>query len=186
MTAIKCVMPECTFETTVLKNENQMMKLMELHLSHAHPTAGGTAATSNNKGPGREKAKRPMLGLDVTEDDWSYWSNRIASYLKMTKIEDDEQIEEVKECLEEDLRREVHRQYPNGFTDLQDMLKGLRKLAVKKRNRAVIRDELHKLIQDRGEGVRRFSGRVQALANVGEYETEYVTVGDPQDIKMRL
>ena len=79
---------------------------------------------------------------------------------------------ELKECLEENLRRELHRQHPSGFKSEADAIAALQCLVVKKRNKAVIRDQLSSLIQDKGEGVRRFFGRVKALANVCEYSVE--------------
>ena len=168
--SIKCVVDGCSFETTTLRDEDKMMKLLEWHIKLAHPV--DSSSSSGEKSSGKEKIKRPMLSMDITEDDWSYWTNRINDYLKMTKTTDDEALTEIKECLEEELRRELHRQHPQGFLDKNLMMEGLKKLVVKQRNRAVVRDELHRLVQDRGEGVRRFSGRIQALANVGEYVHE--------------
>ena len=54
------------------------------------------------------------------------------------------------------------------------MLTKMQKLVIKKRNVAVIRDEVDKLTQDRGEGIRRFVGKLYALFNVGEFTAKCV------------
>ena len=40
------------------------------------------------------------------------------------------------------------------------MLEKMQKIVIKKRNISVIRDEVDKLVQDRGESIRRFAARL--------------------------
>ena len=54
------------------------------------------------------------------------------------------------------------------------MLETLKTIPVKKRNMAVIRNQLDHLTQDRGGEIRRFLGKVQALANVAEFTVKCI------------
>ena len=165
--ASDCPVTGCGYKTNLLRDVNAMMRLIEMHVAANHSVSGGGGTSS--KSTGREKVKRPALALDISEDDWSYWRSRWADYKLSTNLKPTEILVEIRECLEENLRRELHRQHPGQFIDEDNMLVMLKLIAVKKRNTAVIRNQLDHLTQDRGEDVQQFLGRVQALANVAEF-----------------
>ena len=165
---LDCVVLECEWKTPTLKNEDKMVELLTLHVATSHPV-NHTGGNSKSK---RDNVKRPVLNIDITEDEWSYWASNWKDYKKSTNVKPEDAVVELKECCDEVLRRELHRQHPNGFVNEEDIIPKLKNIAVKKRNRAVVRNEINDLVQDRGETIRRFSGRINSLANVAEYKTK--------------
>ena len=120
-----------------------------------------------------ERAKRPELAAEVSDEDWNYFLDRWERYKVSTKIAGEEVITQLLECCCDQLRRDHHRTFLSSQTqrDLtEDVLKAqLRQIAVQKRNLLVNRFKVFKLKQDRGEPVRKFAGRVRGLASVSGY-----------------
>ena len=110
---IDCPLNDCQYKTNLLRGEDAMMHLMEMHMAANHPVNGGGGSAP--KATGREKVKRPALALDIIEDDWSYWLSRWDDYKVSTVLKTTEVMVEVRECLEESLRRERHRRHPGQF-----------------------------------------------------------------------
>ena len=63
---LACVYDDCDYVSRALKDENSMMKLLEFHITAKHLSNSGGGG---GKGGGREKVKRPMLALDISEED---------------------------------------------------------------------------------------------------------------------
>ena len=144
---LDCVVPGCEYKTPEdVKNVDKKLELMSLHCKYSHKANENNEAT--NKNNGREKVKRPQLKLDGDESDWQYWEERWNDYKSVVSLKENEILVELKECFDEDLRREMFRQYPSGFKTEKEMLEGLKKLVIRKRNITVLRDELHNLYQD--------------------------------------
>ena len=120
-----------------------------------------------------ERAKRPELAAEVSDEDWNYFLDRWERYKVSTKIAGEEVITQLLECCCDQLRRDHHRTFLSSQTqrDLtEDVLKAqLKQIAVQKRNLLVNRFKVFKLKQDRGEPVRKFAGRVRGLASVSGY-----------------
>ena len=115
--ALKCVVTGCLFETQNLRDIDKMMKLLEMHIDAVHPKDNAKA------GSNREKVKRPQIKLDCDESDWAYWLNRWKDYKKAVSLEEKDAVMELKECMEDDLRKEVHKQSPDGLDKEDDLLK---------------------------------------------------------------
>lgn len=140
------------------------VQLLKIHVQARHP--------QNNAGKA-EKAKRPELNTDVSDEDWSYFKSRWDQYKKATSLTGEDLVTQLLECCSESLRRDHHRTFSgaNAAADITEdtVLAELKTIAVCKRNRAVNRVKLGTLKQDRGEPVRKFAGRVRSLASVSEY-----------------
>ena len=120
-----------------------------------------------------EKAKRPELSSDISDEDWSYFISRWTQYKKATGISGDDIVTQLMECCSERLRRDHHRTFSGGATVLTEasVLAELKQITVCKRNKAVNRVKLSTMKQDRGEPVRKFAGRVRSLAAVSSYSS---------------
>ena len=98
------------------------------------------------------------------------FKSRWADYKNATGISGDDIITQLMECCCESIRRDHHRTFSradgdavSAVTEVQ-RLQELKQLAVRKKNKAVNRVKLATLRQDKGEPVRKFTGRVHSLA----------------------
>ena len=179
----QCEFAECTWETKT-DTVSDYVALYQIHVKARHPDTG-TAAASR-----AEKAKRPELTADVSEEDWSYFTTRWTQYKKATGLKGDDIVNQLLECCGEQLRRDHHRTFSGAHgaavVTEQNVLAELKQIAVCKRNKAVNRVKLKSLTQDRGEPIRKFAGRVRSLAAVNGYSVKCTKVDCDQDDTMDL
>ena len=156
------------------------MRLLEIHITANH--APNQTVRTSHAATKPEKAKRPEMAAEMSDEDWAYFLSRWEEYKKATALTGDEVILQLMECCCEQLRRDHHRTFPKGeggtTTEVQ-RLDQLKQLAVRKKNRAVNRVKLGTMKQDKGEPVRKFAGRIRSLATVSEYAVECKTCKTP-------
>ena len=163
---------ECEFQGCEWKVEAETVAdclgFYKLHVSARHE-AGNTASKA-------EKAKRPPLAPDISEEDWTYFEARWTQYKQATGLKGDDVITQLLECCAESLRRDHHRTYSGARAAAAAtetvILAELKQIAVCKRNKAVNRVKLSSLRQDKGEPIRKFAGRVRSLAVVNGYSVK--------------
>ena len=169
-----CEYSECDWKCEAESLET-FLGLYKIHVEAKHKTAQVSTKV--------EKAKRPELASEVSDEDWAYFKSRWLEYKKATNLTSAEDIlVQLMECCCEQLRRDHHRMFLSsagngGEATEETRLKELKQIAVRKRNKAVNRVKLTSIKQDRGEPVRKFAGRVRSLAAVSEYS---VKCGDCQ------
>ena len=154
------------------------LRLLEIHVRAKHPITTQTRPKSNQATVKPEKAKRPEIASEMSDEDWAYFISRWDDYKKATALQGDEVIMQLMECCCEQLRRDHHRTYPKtgvGTVAEESRLAELKQLAVRQKNRMVNRVKLGTLRQDKGEPVRKFAGRVRSLATVSEYKVSCKT-----------
>ena len=179
MTTLQCEFSGCSWVSDKAELE-LCIRLLEIHVKAKH-TEPKSSVKPTNHSVRPEKAKRPELSAEVSDEDWAYFLSRWAEYKKATGLEGEETVLQLMECCSEQLRREHHRTFPKGGTEAPTettRLEELRQLAVRKKNRAVNRVKLGTMKQDKGEPVRKFTGRIRSLAAVSGYS---VTCGKCQD-----
>merc|ERR1712096_159302 len=120
---------------------------------------------------GAEKAKRPEIAAEMSDEDWNYFLCRWEAYKKATSLEGEDIVLQLMECCCEQLRRDHHRNYPGPKTTVTETsrLAEIKQIAVRAKNRAVNRVKLNTLRQDKGEPIRKFAGRIRSLATVSDY-----------------
>ena len=132
---------------------SDVVKLYEILLKVKHSSASKP-----------EKAKRPELAAEMSDEDWAYFKSRWTDYKKATGISGEDIIIQLMECCCESIRRDHHRTFSKPEGDIvsgvteQQRLQELKQLAVRKKNKAVNRVKLGTLKQDKGEPVRKFFG----------------------------
>lgn len=172
----RCEFAECNWEAKT-ETVKDYVALYQIHVQALHPNTGA-AATSK-----AEKAKRPELTSDISEEDWSYFTTRWTQYKKATGLKGEDIITQLLECCTEQLRRDHHRTFSGAAVVTEDTVTAeLKQIAVCKRNKAVNRVKLGTLKQDKGEPVRKFAGRVRSLAAVNGYTVKCTKVGCGQDV----
>ena len=166
MVVHKCEFSDCQWVQNT-DNLETFATLYKIHVSavHRQPTASSNAKA--------EKAKRPELSSDVSDEDWAYFTSRWEHYKKAANVTGDDVVTQLMECCNEQLRREHHRTFSGaGATSENDILAELKQISVSKKNKAVNRVKLGQMKQDRGEPIRKFSGRVRSLASVSGYSVK--------------
>ena len=82
-----------------------VVKLMEMHFSANHKP-GQVAKVTAVKA---EKAKRPEIAAEMSDEDWAYFLSRWTAYKKATGLEGDDIIMQLMECCCEQLRKDHFR-----------------------------------------------------------------------------
>ena len=89
-----------------------------------------------NSAPKLEKAKRPELGVDISEEDWSYFISRWSEYKIIMGLSNNDLVVQLMECCVEELRLDHHSTFPsnagNASITEEVRLNELRQLAVRK------------------------------------------------------
>ena len=144
-----------------------VVKLLEMHIAAKHQHVKATKVTAVKA----EKAKRPEIAAEMSDEDWAYFLNRWTSYKKATNLEGEDITLQLMECCCDQLRKDHYRNFPSttSLSTEETILSQLKQLAVRAKNRAVNRFKLNSLHQDKGEPIRRFAGRIRGLASVSEY-----------------
>ena len=164
---LNCEFPDCSWVSPA-GDLVTVVKLMEMHFTANHKQQNQANKVKV------EKAKRPELSSEMSDEDWAYFLSRWASYKKATGLEGEDIALQLLECCCEELRKDHYRNFPSTGTILSEsvLLSQLKQIAVRAKNRAVNRFKLNTLRQDKGESIRRFAGRIKSLAVVSEYSVE--------------
>ena len=100
---------ECEFERCDWKVEADTaadcLGFYKIHVAAKHPAASSTATSK------AEKAKRPELAPDISEEDWSYFEASWKQYKQATGLTGDDIVTQLLECCTEQLRRDHHRTF---------------------------------------------------------------------------
>ena len=148
-------------------------KLVELHLQSEHKLEIGKPEKGGGAKNKMDKIRRPEVGPDMSNDKWAYFLTRWETYKTACGLKDDDVTGQLMECMLEGVREDHYRQFGGAKVESGEvLLEQVKQVAVPKSNRAVQRDSLNSVRQERGEGVRKFCGRIRAVALVCEYEVE--------------
>lgn len=122
-----------------------------------------------------DKVKRPEVGPETSEEEWAYFMARWEGYKKSCQLEGEELLNQLKECMEESIRKDHFNQFSGvELKDKETFIEQIRKVAIKKANRAVGREQLARLKWDKGESIWKYVGRIRVLAQVAEYKVQCV------------
>ena len=107
---------------------SDVVKLYEIQFRVKH--------SSSQSASKPEKAKRPELAAEMSDEDWAYFKSRWTDYKKATGISGEDIIIQLMECCCESIRRDHHRTFSKPEGDIvsgvteQKRLKELKQLAV--------------------------------------------------------
>ena len=165
-TTVTCEYPGCPGPWKSPEGDlGTVVKLLEMHFASKHQSSKNSASNSKP-----EKAKRPEIAAELSDEDWNYFLSRWEAYKKATSLEGEDIVLQLLECCCEELRRDHHRNYPSQTSATEtSLLSEIKQIAVRAKNRAVNRVKLNTLRQDKGEPIRRFAGRIRSLATVSDY-----------------
>ena len=164
MAPVRCPAPGCeeTFKEDL--DPTVLLRLLDLHAQTAHPPRVAPQAMPATKA---EKVRRPVITSVGTSEDWQYFLARWHEYKRATRLQPDDVLFQLMECLEESLRKDITRSY-GSLADMTEAqaLECVKTLAVKPENVLVARVQLLNLRQDRDETVRAYCARLRGQAGI--------------------
>ena len=155
---MECSSPECTFVTPAgIPTFELTLKCLELHnqASHSYAKSDGHGKT--------EKLRRPIVNTGMSESEWTFFIHKWDRYTRNTKLSDTQKLDELWACMDADVERLA---FNDGLTatSTNELLTGLKKLAVTELHPSVHVMALHEMRQARGESAKAFSARVKGIA----------------------
>ena len=158
MPVVQCPITGCEYATDDL-DAVIVAALITAH-SAEHARAAPAAST--------DKIKRPTISAGGTSSDWAYFETRWYEYVKATRLSGADTSVQLLECCDEALRKDLTRSAGKSMADLKesDLLKAIKKLAVREENPMIARVTLGNMRQDRDEPIRSFGARLRGQANI--------------------
>ena len=171
-TTVTCEYPGCEGPRKSPEGDlDTVVKLLEMHFVSKHKPSQSSKSSAAKV----EKAKRPEIAAELSDEDWNYFLSRWEAYKKATSLQGEDIVLQLMECCCEQLRRDHHRNFPSqSSTSVTEttLLAEIKQIAVRAKNRAVNRVKVNTLKQDKGEPARKFAGRIRSLATVSDYSVK--------------
>ena len=124
-TELKCEVDGCNW-TSPSGSLDTVVKLLDIHVNSKHFL--GQKCTQSKP----EKAKRPEIGAELSDEDWIYFVSRWNAYKKATNLSGADITLQLLECCCEELRRNHHRNYPaEQQVSEESLLAQIKKIAVR-------------------------------------------------------
>ena len=114
-------------------SETVALEMMKMHISMKHQAV--RVKSEDGGRPRPERPKRPEVQGDISDEEWLYFTARWEGYKDATGITGSELLAQLKECMEEGVRRDHHHQYSGVVvTSEAELLQQIREVIVRKRN----------------------------------------------------
>ena len=126
----QCPFPNCTFTTNDVTDELAAV-MLKIHAEGAH-----LSLSASHKPAKVESVRRPMISAGGTNEEWAYFQTRWSDYKAATQITGIDQIIQLLECCDEDLRRGLTQAAGGTLTHKseEDVLNRIKSLAVRREN----------------------------------------------------
>ena len=164
MPKVQCSFPDCPYTTDDLPAE-LVLKLLDIHAgSHATPPQPTIKI---------ERVRRPTISSAGTSEEWQYFQTRWGEYVAATKISGTDRVIQLLECCDDQLRKDLTHAAGKSLTTQseEEVLRAIKRLAVREENIMVARVALHDMRQDNDETICSFGARIHGQANVCQYNT---------------
>ena len=162
MPVYQCPYPNCSFETKDVTDELAAV-MIKVHAEGAH--------LSRTKPSKVDRVRRPVIAAAGTSEQWSYFLTRWKDYKAATNITGTEEVIQLLECCDEDLRKDLTRAAGGSLTNkpVAEILQSIKTLAVRHENIMVARVQLQDMSQDEEEPIRTFAARLKGQADVCKF-----------------
>ena len=140
MTVVSC--PLCDYETEDVSDTIAAVLLSTHAISH-QPGATASSATV-------ERVKRPVISSAGISEDWNYFFSKWNDYVEATNVTGKDEVLQLLECCDEELRRDVTRMAGGSLTNktAKEILAAIRTLAVREKSPMVARAALYAMHQE--------------------------------------
>ncbi len=161
----RCPYPDCMYETEDISDELAIV-MITIHNKGTHADTSAPPQTCKV-----EKVKRPSICAGGSSEEWSYFTTRWQEYVEATKIQGKENVIQLLECCDENLRKDLTRNAGGSLVNktAEEVMAAIKKLAVRAENVMVARVELHNMHQDRDEPVQNFAARLRGQTNICKF-----------------
>ena len=161
MTVVSC--PQCDYETDDVSDTIAAVLLSTHAISHQP----GATASSAKVG----RVKRPVISSAGTSEDWNYFPSRWNDYVEATNVTGKDEVIQLLECCDEELRSDVTRMDGGSLTNktAEEASAAIRTLTVREESPMVARAALYATHQDRDEPVRTFAARARGQARTCKF-----------------
>ena len=156
MTVVSC--PLCDYE---IDDVSDTIAAVLLSTHAISPQPGATASSAKV-----ERVKRSVISSAGTSEDWNYFLSRWNDYVEATKVTRKDEVLQLLEYGDEELRRDVTRMADGSLTNktAKEALAAIRTLAVRVESPMVASAALYAMHQDRDGPVRTFAARTRVQA----------------------
>jgi len=164
MPVARCPVPGCTYAT------DNVDAIIVAALLNAHTVTHTTAPAAARV----EKVTRPTVSSAGTSEEWSYFTTRWAEYVVATRITGQDQVTQLLECCDNQLRKDLTRNAGRSLSDkpIDEVLAAIKQLAIREENVMVARATLHNMSQDRDEPIRAYAARLRGQAGICKFSVQ--------------
>ena len=164
MPVATCPIPGCTYTTD---NADAVIVAALLNAHTVTHTIAPAAARV-------EKVTRPTISSAGTSEEWSYFTTRWAEYVAATRITGRDQVTQLLECCDNQLRKDLTRNAGGSLSEkpIDEVLAAIKQLAIREENVMVARAALHNMSQDRDEPIRAYAARLRGQAGICKFSVQ--------------
>ena len=156
---LSCSNAACDFETPPnIPTYELVIKCLELHNQSVHMSSSRTEATAKV-----EKPKRPSVQAGMSETDWTFFVHKWDRYVRQTKLEGQQLIDELWACMDSEIERLAFNDNIAATTQ-SEIMESIKKLAVTVLHPSLHVVALHEMKQQSSETTKTFSARVKGVA----------------------
>ena len=173
---LNCEVDQCQYKTPEnLNTLDLQIRHLELHFKSVHETSRNNAnanATSNDASTRPDKLPRPSLEEGISEADWVWFEEQWKRYKRSTGLKGDNIVDHLWATATSDLAK---RCYEAGNTDKiteDDLLKRMKKLAVRAQNNLVNIVEFLSMTQDTDEPAATYISRLRGQSKVCDFSVK--------------
>ena len=94
-TIVTCEYPGCAGPWKSPEGELEtVVKLLEMHFTSKHQSTSQSRSSAAKP----EKAKRPEIAAELSDEDWNYFLSRWEAYKKATSLKGEDVVVQLMEC----------------------------------------------------------------------------------------
>ena len=159
--ALPCPDGDCGWKTVEVE-QKLAKELLDQHIAVKHQS-GGSVAESGCK---PERMGRPKADLAMSETTWRDFLGQWARFKRSTKVTGQDLIDHLVTCCSDSLRMDLRSDIGEKMDDMReaDLLKAMKKMAVRESNPMVHRNNLRAMKQGENEAFRNYVARLKETA----------------------
>ena len=158
----------CTMDG--LSTHEAVLRDLELHVSMAHAAHGGGRGVREVAPDVKpDKFPRPEISDPATDTDWQYFVSSWESYKRATKLAGQSASDQLWHCPVASLIKKVFDSGIRPTNTEEQILAGIKRLAVKAHNNMINIVQFQSLAQDRDELVPQFSAKINGAAAICDF-----------------
>ena len=170
MTKVACPAPECSWESQEFPPEFAVAAntALEFHVKLAHLPSQPVVQPSSTK---PHKMKMPHISAGSSPDQWAAFLRRWSMYKVGMQVSKDTLATTLFDCCDDDLSTDLMRDVQDDVASMSedDLLKAIKRLAIKEESILVHRIRLGKMTQAPGIPIRTFLASLRGEAALCQY-----------------